>query len=90
VGMKMKSKNNKFFIDCDEAKYICDKLEYNECNWWDQLKLNFRYAYCNITRSYVKRNKKLTRLINENQINCMGNKTKSDLKIKFNKELKNQ
>lgn len=89
MGINMKTKNKIFLINCDEAKHICDKSQYNESTWWDRLRLKFRYAYCNATRSYVKRNKKLSELVNDNKFDCMENKSKSELKIKFNQELKN-
>jgi hypothetical protein len=78
-----------FFINCDQAKHICDKSQYRESSWWDRLRLNFRYAYCNITRSYVKRNKKLSKLIKNGDFDFMEDKCKAELKIKFEKKLKN-
>ena len=58
----METKKNKLFIDCDEAMFICDKSQYNESTFWERFRLNIRYIYCHITRSYVKKNKKLSSL----------------------------
>jgi hypothetical protein len=83
----MTTKKNKIFINCDEAKSICDKSQYNESTFWERFRLNIRYFYCHITRSYVKRNKKLTDLISDKNVTCMDSVSKSELKSKFQKEL---
>lgn len=85
----MKAKNTRVFINCEEAKHICDKSQYNESSWWERFRLNLRMIYCNITRSYVKRNRKLTNLVNSNEVDCMDNEKKNDLKASFEKELQN-
>lgn len=86
----MEVKKRTLFINCDEAKLICDKSQYNESTWWERLRLNLRYAYCHITRSYVKQNKKLTTLFTHENVRCMDNKTKTILKHKFEQELQHQ
>jgi len=84
----MKVGKNTLFINCDEAKYICDKSQYNESTWWERFRLNLRYIYCTITRAYVKRNEKLSELVTDQKVDCMENKSKADLKSKFEQELK--
>ncbi len=84
----MKKENQLFFINCDDAKHICDKSQYNESSLWERLRLGMRYLFCNITRSYVKKNKKLSSLFQSNKVDCMCYKSKGILKTKFNKELK--
>mgnify|MGYP000082504981 CR=1 FL=1 len=86
----MKEQKNKLFVSCDEAKYICDKSQYSESTFWERLQLKMRYAYCHITRAYVKRNKKLSELIQDQQVTCMDATKKADLKIKFTEELQNK
>lgn len=86
----MESKKSKLFIDCDEAKYICDKSQYNESTLWERLRLNIRYIYCHITRSYVKQNKKLSALVTDDKVSCMDSSSKNTLKVEFEKELQNK
>ena len=90
VGMNMEAKSTKLFIDCEEAKHICDKAQYNETTWWELFRLNIRLLYCNITRAYSKRNQKLSELVTDKEVTCMDNKSKADLKVKFEQQLKNQ
>ncbi|MFL0354034.1 hypothetical protein [Xanthomarina sp. GH4-25] len=84
-------KNKSFlFISCDEAKHICDKAQYNEATPWEKLKLNLRYLWCQITRAYVKRNKKLSKAVESSKITCLKNSEKEQLKNLFREELENQ
>lgn len=83
----METKKNKLFIDCDEAMFICDKSQYNESTFWERFRLNIRYIYCHITRSYVKKNKKLSDLVSHENVTCMNATSKTELKSKFEKEL---
>ena len=89
MGMNMEAGKNTLFINCDEAKLICDKSQYNESTWWDRFRLNIRLIYCNITRAYSKRNQQLSKLVTDDKVECMENKAKVDLKTKFEKELQN-
>ena len=83
----MELKKSKIFIDCDEAKLICDKSQYNESSWWERFRLNIRFIYCNITRAYVKQNDQLTTLVKDNKVECMEKNKKQELKNAFQKEL---
>lgn len=85
----MEAKATKLFIDCEEAKLICDKSQYNESSWWERFRLNLRLIYCNITRSYVKRNRKLTNTVNQKEVECMEKSKKEALKTAFEDALKN-
>ena len=84
----MEAKNTTLFINFKEAAHICDKSQYNESTWWERFRLVLRMTYCKITRAYVKKNKKLTRLVQDNDVVCMDNHMKSDLKALFEQELK--
>lgn len=86
----MKTKKSKLFISCDEAKFICDKSQYSESTFWERLQLKMRYAYCHITRAYVKKNQKLSDLINHKEVVCMDATKKEDLKIKITKALQDK
>lgn len=83
----METKKSKLFINCDEAMFICDKSQYNESTFWERFRLNIRYIYCHITRSYVKRNNKLSDLVSNENVACMNSQSKTELKTKFEKEL---
>ncbi|MFD0964770.1 hypothetical protein [Pseudofulvibacter geojedonensis] len=85
--MNMEAKSTKLFIDCEEAKHICDKSQYSESSWWERFRLNLRLIYCNITRAYVKQNRQLTDLITKKEVDCMDSEKKQDLKQAFEKEL---
>ena len=85
----MEAKKSKIFIDCDEAKHICDKSQYNESSWWERFRLNVRFIYCNITRTYVKRNQKLSKLVTDENVECMDTTSKENLKTKFEQQLQN-
>ncbi|WP_338732949.1 hypothetical protein [Mangrovimonas cancribranchiae] len=86
----MKQKKSFLFISCDEAKHICDKAQYKEASILEKMKLNVRYLWCRVTRSYVKRNKKLTHSIKGSNINCLNNSEKKHLQKQFKQELKKQ
>jgi len=85
----MEAKATKLFIDCEEAKHICDKAQYNETSWWELFRLNIRLLYCNVTKAYSKRNQKLSTLVTANKVDCMESQSKAELKVKFQEELKN-
>lgn len=86
----MEAKATKLFIDCKEAKHICDKAQYNESNWWELFRLNIRFLYCKVTKAYSKKNQKLSKLVTDKKVDCMELKSKVELKNKFEQELKNQ
>jgi hypothetical protein len=86
----MEKEKKLFFINCDDAKYICDKSQYNESSFWDRFRLSVKYLFCNITRSYVKRNRQLSSLFQNNNVDCMCSEAKGKLRTNFDKELKNQ
>lgn len=86
----MTTKKSKLFISCEEAKYICDKSQYHESTFWEKLQLNIRYAYCHITRAYVKKNQKLSELVQSDSVTCMDPKKKAEIKMKFINELQDK
>ena len=85
----MEAGKNTFFINCEEAKHICDKAQYNESNWWELFRLNIRLLYCNVTKAYSKKNQKLSKLVTDKKVDCMESKSKATLKTKFAQELQN-
>ena len=83
-------KKSFLFITCEEAFHICDKSQYGEASLWEKFKLNLRLIWCNITRAYVKKNRKLTKTIEESHVNCMNTSERETLKHAFEEELKKQ
>ncbi|MCM5661674.1 hypothetical protein [Galbibacter mesophilus] len=76
----MSTKKSTFFISCEEAKHICDKVQYGEASIWERLKLNLRLLWCRATKSYTKRNGTLTKLCNEAQIKTLNEEKKNEMK----------
>ena len=83
-------KKSFLFITCEEAFHICDKSQSGEANGWEKFKLNVRLLWCQVTRAYVKRNRKLTKTIEKGHVECMDSSEKNDLKLRFDQELKNK
>lgn len=83
-------KKHLLFISCEEALHICDKAQYGEASWRERLKLNLRLIWCNMTRSYVKRNQKLTKTLEKGHVECLNSSEKNELKLRFDQELKNK
>ena len=83
-------KKSFLFITCEEAFHICDKSQYGEASWWEKFKLNLRLIWCNITRSYVKRNRKLTKTIEKGHVDYLNSSEKNNLKLHFEKELESK
>ena len=83
-------KKNLLFISCDEAYEICDKSQYGESTLWEKIKLNIRYTWCQFTRAYVKRNKKLSNAIKASNIQCLDKNERRNLQEQLRNQLKNQ
>ncbi|SFN91971.1 hypothetical protein SAMN04487989_10691 [Bizionia echini] len=83
-------KKRYLFITCEEAQHICDKAQYNEATNWEKFKLTLRYFWCHITRSYVKRNSKLSESVKNSKLNCLKTIEREQIKAQFTKELSKQ
>ncbi|WP_299127256.1 hypothetical protein [uncultured Winogradskyella sp.] len=75
------------FISCEEAKHICDKTQYQEATSWERLKLGIRRSWCRITQAYVKKNNKLTELVEKSDLNCLKKEERHNIKKQFEEEL---
>lgn len=84
----MMNKKNKAFISCDEANLSCDKSQYNEATFWEKLKLTLHLLYCRACREYSSNNAKLSKVINDSNVDCLDLKDKQEMKDCFEKELK--
>ena len=80
-------KNSFLFISCEEAKHICDKVQYNEASGWERFKLGLRLSWCQITKKYSKNNNKLTDSMDKASLKCMTLNEKQDLQKSFDTEL---
>lgn len=76
------------FISCDEAAQNCDKSQYNEASFWEKIKLNIHLIYCAVCRKYSGNNAKLSKIINDSDVDCLDLKSKQEMKECFEKELK--
>jgi len=77
------------FITCEEAHHICDKSQYGEATLWERFKLSIRLSWCQVTRSYTKRNRTLTKVIKSSKTDQGFNEKELDLfKSEFQNELK--
>ncbi|RED42255.1 hypothetical protein DFQ10_109150 [Winogradskyella eximia] len=83
-------KKSFLFINCDEAKHICDKVQYGEASSWERFKLNIRLAYCHITKSYSTKNSKLTESIEKAEVKCLKAEERNKIENQFKAELAKQ
>lgn len=83
----MKTKKSFLFITIEEARHICDKIQYGEATLWERLKLSLRMTWCKITRNYTQKNTKLTSLCDLANLKAMDLDKKADLKKLLEKEL---
>lgn len=83
-------KKSFLFISCEEAFHICDKSQYGEATLWEKFKLNLRYIWCRFTKGYVKKNKKLTKVIKVSNIQTLQPSERDLLIERFNQQLNNE
>ena len=79
----------KFFLKCDEAVHVCDKSQYNEASFFEKLMLNMHILMCNLCRGHVKRNTKLTKIINSADLKTLLPEEKQLLKKRLQQEINN-
>ena len=77
-------------MPCDEANHVCDKSQYKEASLLEKIKLNFHLIYCKACRGYSKNNAKLTKRIEDSELECLDPKCKEDMKKDLEKALKEQ
>jgi len=80
-------KKNFLFISCEEAKHICDKVQYNEASGWERFKLGLRLTWCQFTQKYSKQNNKLTESMDKASVEAMTLNEKEELQKSFESEL---
>jgi len=84
------SKKNKIFLNCTEANHTCNKTQYNDASLFEKIKLNLHLLYCRACRKYSSNNAKLTKVMNNPEIEFLNTSEKDNLKIKFDQELAKQ
>lgn len=77
----------KIGIPCDEANHVCDKTQYTEASLWEKIKLNIHLIYCRACRKYSSTNGKLTKVLNNSEVDCLDKKSKEAMKKDFKKAL---
>ncbi len=82
----MKDTNN-FYVTRDQAKHICDKNQYGEASFLEIIKLNIRFLFCKVTRRYVRRNVKLTKIIKKSNVQTIPLSKKEQLKAEILKKM---
>ncbi|MDG3580843.1 MULTISPECIES: hypothetical protein [Galbibacter] len=80
----MSNKKNILFASCEEAKQICDKVQYGEATFIEKMKLNLRLMWCRATKSYTKKNRNLTQLCNKAEIKTLNPDKKEEMRKNIN------
>jgi hypothetical protein len=80
----------KLFLNCDEAYQSCDKNQYKEASFWEQMKLSIHLIYCAACKKYSIRNSKLTNALTRSNIKTMPRTDKQSLKIRLHQEISKQ
>jgi hypothetical protein len=86
----MEEKNNvkTWFVDCKDARLICDKAQYKEANLWEIFKLQFHNTFCKKCSNHTVDNTKLTSLCSGANLKRMDKKAKEKIKKLVELELK--
>lgn len=79
----MSKKKNTLLVSCEEAKHICDKMQYGEATLLERLKLRFRIMWCRATKTYSKKNSDLTQLCKKAKIKTLDREKKVAMKRKI-------
>ncbi len=81
---------SRLFLKCEEANHVCDKSQYHEASFIEKIKLTIHLLYCRVCRKYTKNNAKLTKCIEQSELNLLEESVKKNMKSDFNKELAKQ
>jgi len=76
-----------FNINCNNGKMLCDKNQYKETSIWEKIKLNYYLVMCSECRAYTANNNKLTKAMNNSNIQTVSKDEKNALKERLAKEL---
>lgn len=79
----------KIILPCQEANHICDKNQYKDATFWEQVKLTFHLIYCKACRKYSVKNGKLTKAIKNPKVQTFSPTEKEVMKQRLNEQLSN-
>lgn len=74
-------------MKCKDANHVCDKSQYKEATFWDKVKLNFHLIYCQACRKYSANNSKLSKIMNQSNIETINMTDKDKMKEQLKKEM---
>lgn len=78
----------KLKTECHEANHICDRNQYKEASFWEQIKLNIHLIYCGACRKYSMRNTKLTKAVNNREVQTVSLSEKELMKKRLQEQLR--
>ena len=74
---------------CNKTAHICDKNQYKEAGFFDNIKMTIHLFMCKYCREYSKRNVKLTKTIASANIKTLPPEQKELLKHRLTQEMNN-
>ncbi len=57
-------------VSCKEANEICNKSQYKEATFFEQVRLEYHISFCRVCALYSKQNRKLTDILKSKSIDC--------------------
>ncbi len=70
-------------INCEKASEICNKKQYREASFLEQIKLGIHLLYCKTCATFSKRNKKLTILCEKGNLHSLSIAEKNAMREKM-------
>ena len=67
-------------ISCEEAADICTRSQYKEASFWEIIKLRVHIMYCKACAKYAKKNKALTSMCDQAEMNVLSESAKEAMK----------
>ena len=67
-------------ISCEEAKEICNKVQYNEATFLEKLRLWFHKFMCKFCTQFTKQNSELTSLCRKADLKSLSKAEKAQMK----------
>ena len=68
-------------INCEKASTICNKKQYKEATFLEQIQLGFHLLYCKTCAVFSKKNKKLTILCDKANLHNLSEQEKEKMKV---------
>ncbi|RXG28054.1 hypothetical protein DSM01_2561 [Leeuwenhoekiella palythoae] len=77
----------KLFINCKEARQICDRGQYEEISFMEKLSVKLHRSICSRCVKYSERNAKLTHLLKDSKCKHMTPECKKRIREELEREL---